>query len=314
MDAISENSRLTTQALGRLRQIADLRGRLAPTPSGWLHAGNGASFALTWLLTRAADGTLLLRIDDLDQQRRRPEYLEDIFRTIDWLGLDYDFGPTGPDDFLQHWSQPHRREAYTAALASLWEAGRLYACDCSRSQVKERNPDGIYRGYCRARELSKSQANVAWRYRLPPDAGVAIEEATGRVETVDLAETMGDFVLRRKNGRAAYQLASVVDDDRYGINFIVRGADLLPSTAAQYVLAGDLPESTFRRAAFYHHPLVLDEAAEKLSKSAGARSLRSWRSAGKSSAEVFATAKSWLGAPAEVAPEPAALLAWLRAR
>lgn len=289
-----------------------LRSRLAPTPSGWLHAGNGASFVLTWLLTRTAGGDVLLRIDDLDRQRRRPEYLEDIFRTIDWLQIDYDLGPAGPDEFLRQWSQTLRNEAYQAGLQQLWDSGRLYACDCSRRQVRERHPDGIYRGFCRSRRLSPTADRVAWRFRLPMDATVRLTEITGESISVDLAETMGDFVVRRKNGSAAYQLASIIDDEQFAVNFVVRGADLIDSTAAQMLLAQFLPNSTFTRVAHYHHPLLLDAAAEKLSKSAGAQSLQSWRETNRGPEAVYEIVKTWLGAPAEVPPRLDELLSWLR--
>jgi glutamyl-tRNA synthetase len=291
-----------------------VRSRLAPTPSGWLHVGNGASFVLTWLLTRAVGGTLLLRIDDLDRQRRRAEYLDDVFRTIDWLGLDYDRGPTGTDDFLRNWSQSLRQPRYSAALEALWQTGRLYACDCSRSSLRERQPDGIYRGFCRSRQLSRTADRVAWRFRLPEEATVMITEATGTTTAVDLAATMGDFVVRRKNGSPAYQVASVVDDTDFGINFVVRGADLIGSTAAQLLLADYLPDGHFSEAAFYHHPLILGDDAAKLSKSAGAQALSQWRTEGRSPLAVFGIAKSWLGAPASVGAQPAELLDWLRAQ
>jgi glutamyl/glutaminyl-tRNA synthetase len=289
-----------------------VRSRLAPTPSGWLHVGNGAAFVLTWLLTRAVNGNLLLRIDDLDRQRRRPEYVDDIFRTIDWLGLDYDRGPTGTEDFLRNWSQSLRQLSYSAALDALWAAGRLYACDCSRRTLRERHADGVYRGFCRSRGLARNAERVAWRFRLPDQATVKITEATGAITPVDLTTTMGDFVVRRKNGSPAYQVASVVDDTEFGINFVVRGADLIDSTAAQLLLAAYLPHCRFGETTFYHHPLVRGDDAAKLSKSAGAQALNQWREEGRSPAAVFEIAKSWLGAPETVGAQAAELLYWLR--
>jgi glutamyl-tRNA synthetase len=112
-----------------------LRTRIAPTPSGFLHAGNAVNFLITHELARAARGTLLLRIDDLDAERARPEYLDDIFRSLEWLGIDWDEGPTGPEDFLRNWSQRSRIERYSELLLGLRKGGHLYACECSRKAV-----------------------------------------------------------------------------------------------------------------------------------------------------------------------------------
>jgi len=126
-----------------------LRSRIAPTPSGFLHLGNAVNFVLTWLMVRKAGGTLRLRIDDADCLRAKPEYLEDIFCQLDWLGITWDEGPMGVDDFRGRFSQQLRLERYREFLAGLARAGHLYPCGCSRREMRNLAPDGIYPGFCR---------------------------------------------------------------------------------------------------------------------------------------------------------------------
>lgn len=276
-----------------------LRTRLAPTPSGLLHPGNGLSFVLTWALTRAAGGEVLLRIDDLDKARRRREYLEDVFETLEWLGLDYDIGPGGPDDFLKNYSQHTRLDLYREALERLRESGCLYACTCSRRQIREASPSGIYPLTCRELRLPFEAERTAWRVSVPAGKAVTFREWQRGEREINLAETMGDFVVRQKNKMPAYQIASLVDDLHYDINFIVRGEDLLDSTAAQIYLAELLGEDAFLQTLFWHHGLLTDESGGKLSKTKGAGSLRAWREAGKSPLSLYRRAGSWLGLAAE---------------
>ena len=232
--------------------------RLAPTPSGYLHLGNAVNFVLTWLLTRRAGGTLHLRIDDLDRARLRPAYLDNIFRVIDWLGLDYDHGPSGPDDFLRHHSQLLHLPAYNAVLARL----RLRPGLVRASQRTRTNET--------AAAVPLETPGAAWRAHVPPSTEISFTDA-GQGETrVPLGALMPDFVIRKKDGVAAYQVASVVDDLRLGTTLVVRGLDLLPSTAAQLWLAAQLSETVAFNAAqvqFCHHPLLTDAAGQKLSKS-----------------------------------------------
>lgn len=230
-------------------------GRLAPTPSGYLHLGNAVNFVLTWLLVRRAGGTLHLRIDDLDRARLRRPYLENIFRVIDWLKIDYDHGPSGPDDFLQHHSQLLHLPEYNRVLRRLAQRpGLVYATRRSRTSMAEPVP--------------LDTPGAAWRVQVPTQVYIAgVEPGTTQVP---LASLMPDFIIRKKDGVAAYQVASVVDDLRLGTTLIVRGLDLRPSTAAQLWLAAQLPEtSAFNASAiqFQHHLLLTDAAGHKLSKS-----------------------------------------------
>lgn len=236
-----------------------ITGRLAPTPSGYLHLGNAVNFVLTWLLVRQAGGTLHLRIDDLDRARLRHAYLDNIFKVIDWLKIDYDYGPGGPDDFLCHHSQLLHLPVYNRALRRLaHQPGLLYGSPRSR------------KGEAASLAVPLATAGVAWRARVPAGASSGwVDRGQGTVQ-VPLAAEMPDFVVRKKDGVAAYQLASVVDDLRLGTTLIVRGHDLLPSTAAQLWLAAqvsDLQEFNQNKVQFIHHNLLTDTAGQKLSKS-----------------------------------------------
>jgi glutamyl/glutaminyl-tRNA synthetase len=131
------------QQAQQTRQVEQVRSRLAPTPSGYLHIGNAASFVLTWAITRKAHGSLHLRIDDIDADRKRPEYVRDVFDVLAWLGLDYDTGPRSVDEFERDWSQHHtmRQHAYASAieyLSGLDDESALFACTCTRSHLQMR--------------------------------------------------------------------------------------------------------------------------------------------------------------------------------
>ncbi|MFA6283688.1 MAG: glutamate--tRNA ligase family protein [Desulfurivibrionaceae bacterium] len=258
-----------------------IRSRIAPTPSGLLHLGNAVNFILTWLMVRKAGGTLRLRIDDADCLRTRPEYLEDIFRQLDWLEITWDEGPTGPDDFRCRFSQQLRMERYREFLAELDRLGHLYPCGCSRSRIREHAVVGLYPGFCRDR-AGAPLPGEAQRVRVPEGSVFRVEG-----QEVALCKVMGDFVLWRKEDLPAYQLVSLVDDLDDRINCIVRGQDLLASTAAQIFLAGLHGDNSFAEATFFHHPLVLGEDGRKLSKSDNALSLAALRAGGSSPAVVY---------------------------
>ena len=235
-----------------------LVSRLAPTPSGYLHLGNAVNFVLTWLLTRRAGGVLHLRIDDLDRARLRPAYLENIFRVIDWLEIDYDHGPSGPDDFLRHYSQLLHLPEYNAVLRRLAQQKALiYASRRSRTNEA-------------AATMPFDTPGAPWRAQVPAGTCIQLVDTWQGKTNIPLAALMPDFVIRKKDGVAAYQIASIVDDLRLGTNLIVRGLDLQPSTAAQLWLAAQLSETAAfnaPRIQFLHHTLLMDEAGQKLSKS-----------------------------------------------
>jgi glutamyl/glutaminyl-tRNA synthetase len=274
--------------------------RIAPTPSGYLHLGNALSFALTWALARQQGGVVALRIDDLDNARFRPEYLQDIFDTLHFLGLDYDEGPQDPADFRQHYSQLHRLPLYHGLLDQLVRQGLVYACPCSRTQVAALSAQGLYHGTCRNKQLPLDTPGTAWRLRVPEGTAVRFSDLVLGEVAVPLAEVMPDFVVRRKDGVPAYQVASVADDGRMGVNLVVRGQDLLSSTAAQLFLAGLVGEEGFMKARFVHHPLVQENDGGKLSKSQGSLSLYDMRKRGVRAAEVWQRLGHMLGLQEQV--------------
>ncbi len=248
-----------------------VRSRLAPTPSGYLHAGNALNFLLTEALVRRAGGGLHLRIDDLDSARVRPAYLASIFATLDWLSIRWDGGPRDVADFAARYSQHLRLDRYAALLATLAaRPGLVYACTCSRTQVAAAaGPAGQYAGTCRDKHLPLATPDATWRVRVPTIATVTLADGLRGPLTLNVATLVGDFVIRKKDGLPAYQTASLADDVADGSTLIVRGEDLLPSTAAQLWLAAQAGDgwTTFADAQLYHHPLLLDSAGRKLSKS-----------------------------------------------
>lgn len=234
--------------------------RIAPTPSGFLHTGNLFSFTLAWLWARSNGGQVLLRIDDADARRKRPEYLDDIFRLLEKLGLNWDIGPTGLDDFERHWSQARRMDIYQSMLSELAHMNRLYACTCSRS---ERDEQGVKNCNCRIQNFPLNTINAAWK--IFADESVPIQDrALG-----ELMVSINSFVVKRRDGLPAYQLCSLADDRHFGVSHVLRGNDLLPSTAMQVFLDHQLELPRFHRSVFWHHPLLTGADGLKLSKSAG---------------------------------------------
>ncbi|WP_019947464.1 glutamate--tRNA ligase family protein [Hymenobacter aerophilus] len=294
---------------------APVVSRLAPTPSGFLHLGNAVNFTLTWLLVRRAGGTLHLRIDDLDRARFRPVYLANIFRTLDWLGLDYDQGPSGPNDFERHYSQQYRLTEYEAALQAAHTAhpALFYACRCSRAALaRTATASGGYPGTCQSLALPFEAPGLAWRARVPPGTTLTWPDLAQGPQTVALARELGDFVVRKKDGAAAYQVASLLDDQRLGVNLVVRGQDLRTSTAAQLWLAEWLPgQAGFTQTRFLHHNLLLDDAGQKLSKSTQTGQQRGILAEAASPQVVYRAVARLLGLPAGAGESLAALLAAL---
>ena len=252
--------------------------RLAPTPSGYLHLGNAFSFILTWLLVRRLGGKLHLRIDDLDAPRLNQDCLEDIFIQLEWLGLDYDTGPQGPDDHLRRFSQSLRLEEYMSALEEIRESGLLYACSCSRKQYHSKSKNGQYPGTCREKKLDFNQPGMAWRFRsetdIPPDDTDRQKEGSQEENQFPF---LGDAIMRRKDGLPSYQIASLVDDLKNQSSLIVRGMDLFPSTLFQISVAEKMAWQEFKEIMFVHHPLLKDSFGKKLSKSEAALSLKTLR-------------------------------------
>lgn len=251
--------------------------RLAPTPSGYLHLGNALNFLITWHFVRSRQGTLILRIDDADSTRTRPQYIEDIFRTLEWLGVDWDLGPSGPDDFQNRYSQRAQKEKYWQAIGAL---ARVYNCQCSRKTIRAKFGSTVYRGSCRDRELPFVPGTTARRI-------VVDRPLLENGRPIDLGQTIGDFVLWTRDDTPAYQLVSLVEDESHQVTHIFRGEDLLISTRAQKYLAQELGYSSFLQAVVMHHELILDSQGGKLSKSQDSTSLTALRQAGVDKSTVI---------------------------
>lgn len=271
-----------------------LKTRIAPTPSGLLHAGNGASFLLTWLIAKAFNGSVLLRIDDLDSERMRDEYVEDIFASLDWLGIQPDKGPSGPLELHSRFSQKLRIPIYNSILDILRNKGLLFACSCTRSML----PSGPYPGTCEHKNIPLDSEDVAWRIRVPENTEVCFNDLLLGPLTIYPFKETGSFVVRSRTGKPAYQIASLCDDIDFNINFIVRGTDLMPSTAAQLYIDQTALNGTFSKTRFLHHPLLKDSDENKLSKSKGAASLQHMRLSGESPLAIYRIVAEWMNVSA----------------
>jgi glutamyl-tRNA synthetase len=289
-----------------------IRGRYAPSPTGPLHLGNARTALLSWLAARVAGGAYLMRVEDLDAPRVRPGLEARILSELRWLGLDWDEGPdvggaSGP------YRQSERLSLYEEALGRLRGAGLAYPCFCSRAEIaaSSQAPHGPsdegprYPGTCAGlgpAEVTRRAASrrPAWRFRVPPGKVSFVDGVHGPYE-VDVAGAVGDFVVARADGIPAYQLAVVVDDAAMAVTDVVRGDDLLPSTARQLLLYRALGLTPPR---FAHVPLVVGEDGARLAKRHGALSLGELRERGADPRAVVALLAdlSGLAAGARVSP------------
>lgn len=257
--------------------------RFAPSPTGPLHLGHAYSAILAHDMARAATGRFLLRIEDIDTTRARPEWEARIFDDLRWLGLDWDEGPDvgGPHG---PYRQSERAEIHAEHLDRL----EVYPCTCSRREISEASvaPHGqepVYPGTCRDGPSHPGRpAALRWRV---PDRRMEVVDALGETLVQDLRSEVGDFVVRRNDGAFSYQLAVVVDDALMGISEVCRGRDLWLSTPRQVALQRALGFSTPRYA---HVPLVRGPDGEKLNKRHGAPDLGELRAAGVDPRRVIA--------------------------
>ncbi len=273
-----------------------LRGRYAPSPTGDLHLGNVRTALLAWLFARSAGGAFVLRVEDLDRPRVRPGATARMLEDLRWLGLDWDEGPEcgglyGP------YLQSERQAIYDAALARLRAADLVYPCYCSRAEVARAAsaPQGAgdegprYPGTCRNLTQAERRAREAagrrpcLRFRAPDREIKFVDLVAGPVAQ-NVAQAVGDFIVSRSDGIPAYQLAVVVDDGLMGITQVIRGADLLSSTARQIALFEALG---FATPVFGHVPLVLDAAGARLAKREQAAGVGALRAAGVSPEQVL---------------------------
>lgn len=269
--------------------------RYAPTPSGFLHLGNIYSFILTYHLAKRYQAKILLRIDDLDQDRVKQAYIQDIFDCLDFLELPFDLGPRTTKEYESEFSQRHRMALYESALQVLKEKGKVFACECSRSKVDRMHPLGYYTGLCRDKKLPFEGKDNSWRFRADMHQDVTFNElGKGQVHG-KLPGILADFIVRRKDGLPAYQLTSAVDDIHFGVDLVVRGKDLWGSTIAQVLLSQSLENNDFSKTLFHHHALLKGPGDQKLSKSAGATSIYHLRKEGKKKEDIFGLIGKMIG-------------------
>jgi glutamyl-Q tRNA(Asp) synthetase len=273
--------------------------RFAPAPTGALHLGHVVNAIYVWGLARALNGRVLLRIEDHDRQRARPEHERGLLDDLDWLGFEPDVFPTSCFRAGRCEGRQSDRDAvYRAALAPLVAAGLVYGCDCSRArqQAAQSNTDVTagerrYPGTCRDRGLALVDG-VGWRIRL--DEGVeCFEDALAGPQAQDPAQQSGDLLLRDRLGNWTYHCVAAIDDTVQGVTLVVRGQDLLHSTARQIRLARLLGRRD--PPAFVHHALVMKSAAQKLSKSDRDSGIRDLRAAGWSAEDVIGRAARLAG-------------------
>lgn len=255
--------------------------RIAPTPSGFLHLGNAYSFLLTQALAKKHGAKILLRIDDLDRERYRPEYVQDIFDTLDFLEIPIDLGPKSVSELESEWSQVHRMQLYEEALAKLRATGKVFSCDCSRNKIQQIDPRGYYLGQCLDRRIPLDKPDTAWRVNTLEADFTQFTEYPNFRKTALIPEETAFYVVRKKDRLPAYHLTSVVDDLHFGVDLIVRGKDLYASTLAQLDLARLLGEERFGKITFLHHGLIKGANQSKLSKSSGDTSIQYLRKEGK---------------------------------
>jgi glutamyl-tRNA synthetase len=271
------------------------RTRLAPSPTGALHLGNARSFLLCWLWARARGAALVLRIEDLDGPRVKAGAAEQALEDLAWLGLDWDGPPL---------VQSTRLPAHLAALERLRAAGRVYPCTCTRKEVEaaasaphEGEEGPRYPGTCRGRWADEAAARAAsgrdpaWRFRVEPGP-VRWEDGFRGPEVRDPARDGGDFVVAKRSGEPAYQLAVVVDDAAQGVSDVLRGDDLVPSTPRQLLLyeALGLPPPRF-----WHLPLVRGADGRRLAKRHGDTRLAHYRAQGVAPERVVGLLAGWSG-------------------
>jgi glutamyl-tRNA synthetase len=264
------------------------RVRFAPSPTGFFHVGSARTALFNWLVARQSGGVFVLRIEDTDAERNREECVDGIVDALHWLSMDPDEGP---------YRQSERTDRYHQAIDALWDAGRLYACDCTHEEIEARNKAaGIltpgYDGYCRDRHLERGEGR-ALRFRTP-DEGVTVVDDVVRGPVEFPCDAMDDFVAVKSNGAPLFVLANVVDDVDMAITHVIRGEDLLPTTPRGILVwnalaaLGWTTDGTHGPAGlpvpplpvFAHLPMLVNEKRQKLSKRRDPVSVESYRDQG----------------------------------
>lgn len=271
---------------------SDYRGRLAPSPTGLLHLGHASTFLRAAERATQTAGTLVLRNEDLDRQRSRPEFYAAMLEDLRWLGINWQEGPDvgGP---YGPYSQSERGDCYQAVWQQLLQSGSIYPCRCSRRELQQAGApheeddeplyEPLYPGTCRPpagakAEIATERPGVNWRFRVPDGEAIAFHDQRFGPQQFVAGRDFGDFPVWRRDDIPSYQLACVADDAAMRITEVVRGADLLKSTARQILLYRALGLAEPR---WYHCPLVTDERGERLAKRHDALSIRALREMGR---------------------------------
>jgi glutamyl-tRNA synthetase len=264
----------------------EYRGRIAPSPTGYLHLGHARTFLIAAERARQFNGNLILRNEDLDPERFRPEFVSAMYEDLRWLEISWSEGPDCGGPFAPY-SQSQRREFYLAAWKKLRDKSAIYPCTCSRKDLaasasapNDLDDEPIYPGNCRARNDALSfekPAGVNWRFRVPDGEEITFEDQHFGQQRYVAGRDFGDFVVWRRDDVPAYQLAVVVDDNAMRISEVVRGADLLKSTARQLLIYRALG---LQAPQFYHCDLIRDESGARLAKRHDALSIRKLRESG----------------------------------
>ncbi|MBZ5648230.1 MAG: tRNA glutamyl-Q(34) synthetase GluQRS [Acidobacteriia bacterium] len=270
------------------------RGRIAPSPTGLLHIGHACTFWTAFQRARQLHGTLVFRNEDLDPQRCKPEFVRAMVEDLRWLGIEWQEGPDAGGPFAPY-VQSQRRDHHLAAWRRLRDHGFIYPCSCSRKDLAQAasaphhdDDEPLYPGRCRQHapeaKNHSSPTGVNWRFRVPDGEAVSFSDLRQGPQRFVAGKDFGDFVVWRRDDVPAYQLAVVADDDAMRITEVVRGADLLKSTARQLLLARALELTV---PAYYHCDLVKDERGVRLAKRHDPLSLRALRALGLSPDEVL---------------------------
>ncbi|MGA2370183.1 MAG: glutamate--tRNA ligase family protein [Candidatus Korobacteraceae bacterium] len=276
------------------------RGRLAPSPTGLLHIGHACTFWTAYQRAIAHGGTLVFRNEDLDPQRSKAEFAQAMIEDLRWLGIRWQEGPDIGGPFAPY-EQNRRRTLYLEIWRRLRDGGFIFPCTCSRKDLatsaaapNEGDDEPLYSGRCRANiseaKHHDSPEGVNWRFLIPDGEIIAFDDLCQGSQRFIAGQDFGDFVVWRRDDVPAYQLAVVADDDAMQITEVVRGADLLKSTARQLLLIRALGVAI---PAYYHCDLIRDAAGARLAKRHDALSLRVLREQGLTPQDVLKVCASW---------------------
>lgn len=277
------------------------RGRIAPTPTGYLHLGHARTFWIAMERANEAGGTLIYRDEDIDPDRCKPEFAEGAIEDLQWFGCQWDEGPDigGP---VGPYRQSKRMPLFLDAWKHLKEGGFIYPCDKSRKDVAwatqaphgdEKGGEAVYPEHLRppigTGKSAEEPGGINWRFRVPDNRTIEFNDLGLGPCAFECLKDFGDFLVWRKDGQPAYELAVVVDDAAMGITEVVRGEDLLISTARQLLIYEALG---LRAPDFYHAPLLCDANGQRLAKRHRSLSLRELREAGQTP-EALRTSEDW---------------------